>query len=134
MPINCARTGSNFRLSLLISEDPRTIEFSRIWKTTWNIRIFGELETTTKRITAGKAASFNELQSTFGYGNVQMEAERALQTIRQRGPVSKYKAELSTQVVKRNRDDQAISSYFYRGLNDTVKDELALRENPSDYS
>lgn len=90
---------------------------------------FEELKNTTKVIMAGKAAFFNELQSTFGYGNEQMEAERALQTIQQRGPVSKYKAEFLTQVVKTNWDDQAIASHFYRGLKDTVKDEIARREH-----
>jgi hypothetical protein len=42
---------------------------------------FDDLKATTKVIMAGKTAFFNELHSTFGYGNEQMEAERALQTI-----------------------------------------------------
>ncbi|KAM0722215.1 hypothetical protein Q7P37_001656 [Cladosporium fusiforme] len=42
---------------------------------------FEDLKNTTKVIIAGKAAFFTELQSTFRYGNEQMEAERALQTI-----------------------------------------------------
>jgi uncharacterized FlgJ-related protein len=37
-----------------------------------------ELKDTTKAIMAGKTAFFNKLQATFGYGNEQMEAERAL--------------------------------------------------------
>ena len=42
---------------------------------------FNDLKATTRVVMAGPTAFFNELQSTFGYGNEQMEAERALQTI-----------------------------------------------------
>ena len=89
---------------------------------------FNELKDTTKVVMAGPTAFFNELQSTFGYGNEQMEAERALQTMVQRGPVSKYKAEFQTMVVKTSWDDHAIASHFYRGLKDVIKDEIARRE------
>ena len=58
-----------------------------------------------------------------------MEAERALQSIQQRGPVSKYNAEFQTLVVKTNWDDQAIASHFYRGLKDVIKDEIARRDS-----
>jgi hypothetical protein len=89
---------------------------------------FNELKATTQVVMAGKTAFFRELQTTFGYGNEQMEAERALQTMVQRGPVSKYKAEFQTMVVKTNWDDNAIASHFYRGLKDVIKDEIARRE------
>jgi hypothetical protein len=39
---------------------------------------FNDLKATTKVVIAGPSAFFNEMQSTFGYGNEQMEAERAL--------------------------------------------------------
>jgi hypothetical protein len=89
---------------------------------------YNDLKATTKVIMAGKTAFFNELQTTFGYGNEQMEAERALQTMQQRGPVSRYKAEFQTMVVKTSWDDHAIASHFYRGLKDVIKDEIARRE------
>jgi hypothetical protein len=89
---------------------------------------FNDLKATTQAVMAGQNAFFNELQATFGYGNEQMEAERSLQTIQQRGPVSKYKAEFQTLVVKTSWDDQAIASHFYRGLKDVIKDEIARRE------
>lgn len=89
----------------------------------WN-----DLKSTTKTVMAGKTAFFVELQNTFGYGNEQMEAERSLQTIQQRGPVAKYKAEFLSLVVKTNWDDQAIASHFYRGLKDPIKDEIARRD------
>jgi hypothetical protein len=60
---------------------------------------------------AGRNAFFDELQATFGYGNEQMEAEMALQTIQRRGLVSKYKAEFQT-MVKTSWDDHAIASHF----------------------
>jgi hypothetical protein len=89
----------------------------------------GDQKATTKVILAGPAVFFSELQTAFGYGSEKMEAERALQSIQQRGPVSKYKAEFQTLVVKTNWDDHAITSHFYRGLKDVIKDEIARREN-----
>ncbi|KAM0706053.1 hypothetical protein Q7P35_007413 [Cladosporium inversicolor] len=77
---------------------------------------------------AGKTAFFNELQTAFGYGSEKMEAEQALQSIQQRGPVSKYRAEFQTLVVKTNWDNEAITSHFYRGLKDIIKDEIAKRD------
>lgn len=84
---------------------------------------------TTKSILVDAATFFRELQTAFGYGSEKMEAERALQSIQQRGPVSKYKAEFQTLVVKTSWDDEAIASHFYRGLKDTIKDEIARRDS-----
>jgi hypothetical protein len=92
---------------------------------------FNDLKATTKVVMAGPTAFFNEMQSTFGYGNEQMEAERALQTIQQRGPVSKYKAEFQTLVVKTSWNDEAITAQFYRGLKEQIKDEIARGERPT---
>jgi hypothetical protein len=92
---------------------------------------FNDLKATTKVVMAGPTAFFNEMQSTFGYGNEQMEAERALQTIQQRGPVSKYKAEFQTLVVKTSWNDEAITAQFYRGLKEHIKDEIARGERPT---
>ena len=93
---------------------------------------FNDLKATTKVVMAGPSAFFNEMQSTFGYGNEQMEAERALQTIQQRGPVSKYKAEFQTLVVKTSWNDEAITAQLYRGLKEQVRIEITMRhERPS---
>jgi hypothetical protein len=92
---------------------------------------YNELKDTTKAIMAGKTAFFNELQATFGYGNEQMEAERALQAIQQRGPVAKYKAEFQTLVVKTSWNDEAVTAQFYRGLKDQIKDEIARGDRPT---
>lgn len=93
---------------------------------------WAELKPTTRAIMATKKDLFKEMQTLFGGGNEQMEAERALQTIQQRGPVSKYKADFQTLVVKTSWDDQAITAHFYRGLKDHIKDEIARRdERPS---
>lgn len=61
---------------------------------------FNKLKATTQVIIAGKTAFFRELQTAFGYRSEKIEAERALQSIQQRGPVSKYKAEFQTLIVK----------------------------------
>jgi hypothetical protein len=83
---------------------------------------------TTKSILADPETFFRELQTAFGYGSEKMEAERALQSIQQRGPVSKYKAEFQTLVVKTNWDNEAVTSHFYRGLKDVIKDKIAKRD------
>ena len=92
---------------------------------------FNDLKATTKVVMAGPTAFFNEMQSTFGYGNEQMEAERALQAIQQRGPVAKYKAEFQTLVVKTSWNDEAVTAQFYRGLKDQIKDEIARGDRPT---
>jgi hypothetical protein len=89
----------------------------------------GDQKATTRSILTNAATFFEQLQTAFGYGSEKMEAERALQNIQQRGPVSKYKAEFQTLVVKTNWDDHAITSHFYRGLKDVIKDEIARRDS-----
>jgi hypothetical protein len=61
---------------------------------------FNDLKATTKVVIARPSTFFNKMQSTFGYGNEQIEAECALQTIQQHRPMAKYKAEFQTLVVK----------------------------------
>jgi uncharacterized FlgJ-related protein len=73
---------------------------------------FNDLKHTTKVVMAGRNAFFDELQATLGYGNEQMEAERALRTIQRRGLASKYKAEFQTMVIKTSWDDHAIASHL----------------------
>ena len=89
------------------------------------------MKPTSRAIFATKNELFQELQASFGYSNEQMEAERALQTIQQRGPVSKYKAEFQTLVVKTSWNDEAITAQFYRGLKDQIKDEIARGDRPT---
>jgi hypothetical protein len=92
---------------------------------------FNDLKATMKVVMAGPSAFFNEMQSTFRYSNEQMEAERALQTIQQRGPVAKYKAKFQTLVVKTSWNDEAITAQFYQGLKKQIKDEIARGERPT---
>ena len=80
---------------------------------------------------ATKKELFKEMQASFSYSNEQIEAERTLQTIQQRGPVSKYKAEIQTLVVKTSWNDEAVTAQFYRGLKDQIKDEIARRDRPT---
>ncbi|KAK5678559.1 hypothetical protein LTS10_009003 [Elasticomyces elasticus] len=56
----------------------------------------------TRRILRSDDSLYKELRSTFGYGNEQLEAERAIQNIRQRGSTAKYKAEFQILVARLN--------------------------------
>jgi len=76
---------------------------------------------------------FQEIRSTFGYGNEQQEAERAIQNIRQRNSAAKYKAEFQILVAKLNWNDEAIAAQFYQGLKENIKDEIAKGDRPTTF-
>ena len=85
----------------------------------------------TRAILGGSDVLFGEIRATFGHGNEQQEAERAIQVIRQRGSAAKYKAEFQILVAKLEWNDQAIAAQFYRGLKDHVKDEISREGRPT---
>ncbi|KAI7411517.1 hypothetical protein KC336_g12012 [Hortaea werneckii] len=90
-----------------------------------------DMKTSTKTIFRTTVELFRELEATFGQGNDQLEAERALQLIRQRNSVARYKAEFQILVAKTSWNDEAVTAQFYRGLKDTVKGEIARQERPT---
>jgi hypothetical protein len=88
---------------------------------------------TTRRILRGDSALFEEIKTTFGYGNEQQEAERAIQGIRQKGSAAKYRADFQILVAKLDWNDQAIAAQFYQGLKENVKDEIARGDRPTTF-
>lgn len=88
---------------------------------------------TTKAMLGSRTTLFEEIRSTFGYGNELQEAERAIQGTRQRGSAAKYKAEFQILSAKLNWNDEAIAAQFYQGLKDNVKDEIARGDRPTKF-
>jgi hypothetical protein len=83
------------------------------------IEIFGTYKGFVKRIKA-----------TFGEIDEERQAERAVQTLRQRGSAATYTAEFQRHAIKTGWNDDALRAQYYRGLKDAVKDELIKEEKP----
>lgn len=90
-------------------------------------------KTSTRRILTRDVTLFEELRTTFGYGNEQQDAERALQALRQKGSAAKYKAEFQIQAAKLEWNDEALAAQFYLGLKENVKDEMARDDRPDTF-
>jgi hypothetical protein len=56
-----------------------------------------------------------------------------LQLLRQKGSVQQYDTEFTALAILLGWNDAALAAQFYRGLKDTVKDELAKTARPDDY-
>ena len=71
-----------------------------------------------------------ELKKTFGDPDEVGTAERQLYALRQRGSVAAYMADFMRYAVQVNWNDDAQAAQFYRGLKDSVKDELSRVGRP----
>jgi hypothetical protein len=70
------------------------------------------------------------LKEVFGNPDEVREAERKLERIKQTKSASSYAAQFRQIVSKLNWEDDALMTWFYRGLRDEVKDELAREDRP----
>lgn len=70
------------------------------------------------------------LATTFGELDEERQAERALLAIRQKGSCTKYTAEFNRHVTKVSWGDSALRTQYYRGLKDSVKDDLIKEDKP----
>lgn len=73
-----------------------------------------------------------ELRAMFGDPDEVATAERHLYNLRQRGSASSYVADFTRYAAIVSWKDEALCAQFYRGLKDTIKDELARTEKPKD--
>lgn len=73
-----------------------------------------------------------ELRAMFGDPDEVATAERHLYNLRQRGSASSYVADFTRYTAIVSWNDEALCAQFYRGLKDTIKDELARTEKPKD--
>jgi hypothetical protein len=68
------------------------------------------------------------------YGDIDPDrtAERALQALQQQGSATKYTAEFQQHMHRTHWDDHALRAQYYKGLKDSVKDEMARSDKPDD--
>jgi len=71
-----------------------------------------------------------EIGKIFGEMDEERQAERKLQTIKQRGPAQHYTTEFMQLRAKVNWGDAPLQLAYYTGLKERVKDELARDERP----
>ena len=85
----------------------------------------------TNRFFQNFAGYETRLKTMFGDPNKVLVAERRLQEMRQTTSVSAYTAEFRKYQTKVEWDDTALLSQFYRGLKDTVKDDIVRSDRPT---
>ncbi|KAM0721484.1 hypothetical protein Q7P37_002408 [Cladosporium fusiforme] len=90
-----------------------------------------ERKPATNRMFVGANALFCEMEQTFKHGSEELEAERDVQRIYQKGSAAQYRAEFQILAAKTSWNDEALAAQFYRGLKDVVKDEIARGERPT---
>ncbi|KAM0713387.1 hypothetical protein Q7P37_010349 [Cladosporium fusiforme] len=90
-----------------------------------------ERKPATNRMFAGANALFREMEQTFKHRSEELEAERDVQRIYQKGSAARYRAEFQILAAKTSWNDEALAAQFYRGLKDVMKDEIARGERPT---
>jgi Domain of unknown function (DUF4939) len=74
----------------------------------------------------------SQLESMFGDIDEEHTAERSLQQLRQKGPASRYAADFRRFAAKTEWNKGALRAQFYKGLKDSIKDEMARTERPDE--
>jgi hypothetical protein len=72
------------------------------------------------------------IEQVYGDVDTVKEAERDLQNLRQQGSATDYASKFHQLSSRVNWDQAAFAAVFYKGLKDTVKDELARLDRPDD--
>ena len=72
------------------------------------------------------------IKQVFGNIDSLRTVERVLQNLRQTSSVSEYTAKFQQYTTKIDQNDRALKAQFYKGLKDTVKDEIACSDKPDD--
>ena len=82
-----------------------------------------------------KYANFEEkLRSMYGNPDEARSAAQKLLTFKQKGSASHYTSQFKQLAAKTGwTDDETLIDTFYRGLKDTVKDELVVRDRPQTF-
>lgn len=86
----------------------------------------------TKDIILNWAEFREQLETMFGDIDAEHTAERQLHALRQKGPASGYAAAFRQFATRTKWNDESLRYQFYRGLKDSVKDEMARGERPED--
>src|SRR5579871_4577319 len=78
----------------------------------------------------GCEALINELKDVFGDVDEERVAERQMQQLQQTGSAASYTAEFRRIESKLDWDENALIAQYYKGLKESLKDELARQERP----
>src|SRR5579871_328069 len=78
----------------------------------------------------GYEALINELKDVFGDVDEERVAERQMQQLQQTGSAASYTAEFRRIESKLDWDENALIAQYYKGLKESLKDELARQERP----
>jgi hypothetical protein len=70
-----------------------------------------------------------KINRMFGDIDEERTAERSIQGLRQKGAATAYAAEFQQYSFRTSWNDDALMAQFYRGLKDSVKDEMARMDN-----
>lgn len=74
------------------------------------------------------------LEQLYGSRNKQRTAVRQMQQLKQTGPASQYTATFRRLAMDSEWDNTALTTMYYSGLKDTIKDELSRGEQPDTLS
>jgi hypothetical protein len=83
-----------------------------------------KMEDTTIRIFATWKGFVNEIKANFGVTDERREAERAIESLRQKGSATAYTRDFQRYSTKTEWGDEALRYAYRKGLKDFVKDEL----------
>ena len=92
---------------------------------------FAQWDEATKEIFQSFSGFKEKISRVFGDVDEERSAERRLQGLRQRGAASAYAAEFQQYAGRMGWNDDALMAQFYKGLKDSVKDEMARRDKPA---
>ncbi|MDB5911246.1 MAG: hypothetical protein JWP34_5363 [Massilia sp.] len=88
----------------------------------------------TNRIFGSFSHFANDLKKTFGNPDEKRSAERELEMLRQKGSASEYASRFRQITSKLDWEDGNLMAWFYRGLKEEVKDDLAREKRPDDFA
>jgi len=81
----------------------------------------------------GNYGKFKEkLRRAFGVVNEKQAVERCIHILRQDGSAAKYSTEFQQIATLTEWDDEALTSQYYWGLKDTIKNEIVRMNRPED--
>ena len=90
-------------------------------------------EDETRKIFGSLNYFLSRLNMVFGNIDEEREAERRINELKQKGSASKYASEFQQLAGRLNWTNKPLIAQFYRGLKDSVKDEVARVQRPSDF-
>jgi hypothetical protein len=88
----------------------------------------------TNRVFGSFSHFAEDLQKTFGNPDEKRSAERKLEILKQKGSASEYASKFRQVTSKLDWEDENLMAWFYRGLKEEVKDDLAREKRPDDFA